>query len=307
MRTKLVFCLLSAFFIGLTIDAKAQFKGMASSEEAEPFSVTPVNSAASATMTNLLGAEQFPVGNSIDPEFYLVGPGDILSIQIPPIIPMEVPLKVTPDYTIVVPRIGELKVKHLTLKGLRDTLNYIAKLRNDKVVASVSLMQPRMCLVTLSGNVITTGSMALPSTYRVSSVIKYANQLKLSESFSVLETELYLKLKGNIRQKEKQALQSGIAQDPDYASRNIIVLHKNGESQIADIEKAIALKDPSYDPYITEGDEIIVPFDKKDFAMISLSGAVKKPKTIAYKKGDKASDLLKMGFGFTENVDLDNI
>jgi protein involved in polysaccharide export with SLBB domain len=76
---------------------------------------------------------------------------------------------------------------------------------------------------------------------------------------------------------------------------------------MADLEKSKALDDHKFDPYVREGDEITIPFSNKEFDVISISGAVYRPSVVAYKTGDKASLLLKLGYGLRENADMENI
>jgi protein involved in polysaccharide export with SLBB domain len=99
---------------------------------------------------------------------------------------------------------------------------------------------------------------------------------------------------------------SGVAGISSFASRNVKVLHKDGSSSLADLEKATALNDQNYDPYIREGDIIIVPYSLEAYPQVSISGAVIRPIVVPFKKGDKASMLLRFGYGLLDNADLGN-
>ena len=90
-------------------------------------------------------------------------------------------------------------------------------------------------------------------------------------------------------------------------SRNIRLFHIDGTSENVDIEKATASNSPVFDPYIREGDEIFIPFEPQSYPTISISGEVRRPVSIPWKEGDKASFLIKLSFGITENGDFNNI
>jgi protein involved in polysaccharide export with SLBB domain len=73
------------------------------------------------------------------------------------------------------------------------------------------------------------------------------------------------------------------------------------------LERAIFEKDINNDPYVREGDQIIVPFDQQYFNQISITGAITRPVVLPYKPFDKVSLLLKFGYGLTDDADLDNV
>jgi protein involved in polysaccharide export with SLBB domain len=62
-----------------------------------------------------------------------------------------------------------------------------------------------------------------------------------------------------------------------------------------------------FNPYVREGDEIIVPFEFDNYPTIQIAGEVNRPITVPYKEGDFASLLLKLGYGLTPKADLNNI
>ncbi|MFW5701487.1 MAG: SLBB domain-containing protein [Bacteroidota bacterium] len=251
---------------------------------------------------DILKGETLPAGNKVIPEKYLVGPGDYIAVQIMPYQPMETVLQITPDNSLIIPRIGQIQVSGKTLAEVADTLNHIITQRNSSAEVNVSLKIARLCLVTIDGNVIFPGTYSLPASYRVSTAIQFANQIN-TEKVSPQQIPALLNKQQNKRQRDRLYSNSGMANGAVYASRNIKVFHKDGSSQIADIERAIATNDVGYDPYIREGDNIEVPFEAMNYPLISISGEVMRPRVVVFKKGDMASALLKMGSGLTENAD----
>lgn len=256
---------------------------------------------------SLIEQDKMPVGNTVDPKFYYLGPGDVVSLQVMPLMPYEYPIMVSPDMTLLLPRGGEINVNYMTLTALKDSLQVIFRERNKIAEVSLTLKKARLCIVTINGNVLFPGTYSLPSSYRVSTAIKFANQVSSEKALSEEDRLSIQKMQGTHRERSKNFSESGVSHENFYANRNIILLRKTAGSQNVDVEKANATSDFSFDPFIKEGDEIFVPFEPYQYSKISISGAVQRPAVVPYKNGDKLSELVKFGYGVTENVDFDNI
>ena len=251
--------------------------------------------------------ESMPTGNKINPDFYYVGPGDILAYQILSASANSQYVIVSPENSILLPRFGEISLKDRTLTGTKKLILDMISERNPNTVSSVVLFKPRTVIATISGNVISEGTMTLPASYNISTVYKLSNKISSTTRSSLTESFAYLIFTDKKHELAKLNAGTGSPNYYQYCSRNIFVKHDDGTSQNADILKAYTINDPSYDQYIREGDEIIVPFEPDEYPRISISGAVLNPSTLPYKKGDKASFLLKIAGGFNEDADLDNI
>lgn len=295
--------LILIFFILSFFNLQAQMKGLGGLQELELMQQELDNQMQPDMMSQ---GEQIPVGNPIDPDFYFPGAGDILSFQSLPIINKEKFLTISPEKTIFLPRIGEIKIKGMTLTQVKDTLSKIFAERNPNAITSVSLKRARNCLVKISGNVMFPSTYALPSTYKVSTAITAAN-FKSASQIPIPQYTSMMMLQDKMRESEKLFSESGIPSLRTYFSRNIKVNHLDGTTSLVDIELARILNDESLDPYINESDEIIVPFEQSHFSKIIISGEVTRPVVLPYKSGDKASYLLKFGYGFSDNANLDDI
>ncbi|MDQ1266791.1 MAG: hypothetical protein QG635_1943 [Bacteroidota bacterium] len=256
---------------------------------------------------NLLKGESMPIGNIVESEYYHIGPGDIFSIQILSLLISQEPVIVSPENTIMLPRIGEVSLLGKTLAEAKEIILNRIREWNPNAIAYVSLYQARTVLITIKGNVTIPGTYSFPASYRVSTAIRFANQERISNQTSIQQVAALLNMQETQRQTESLFTESGLPSSPTYSFRNIAVLHKDGSSQTADLEKAAALSNPEFDPFLREGDEIFVPFEAGDYPLISISGSVQRPFVTAFKEDDKASMLLKLGYGLKYNADLDNI
>lgn len=300
--------LFGSLLIGLFLfstNLSGQLKGLSSFEPNQMMQQSLQNSIQS---NQLLRSEPFPVGNVVVPEHYMIGPDDILSIQIIPSLPSENLLMVSPENIIMIPRVGEVDLTGLNLAQARTKVYELIKRTNPGAIPALTLKQARTVLVTVKGNVMMPGNYFLPASYNISTVLRMADNLRIGSQINQNQTAALLRIQDRKNEKEKFYSESGLPSNIVYARRNIYVLHTDGSSVIADLEKAKVLSDYSNDPCIREGDEIFVPFDHDiDFPTISISGAIRRPVSIVYKEGDKLSMLLKMGMGLLFNADLDNI
>ena len=288
----------------IPIDAISQIKGFSTVETEKLFQEDKLSQSASE---KFISKEIMPVGNIVDPLFYKVGPGDVLAIQNLTVSTTQSLCSVTPENTVLIPRIGEVNLKDMTLDEARKFIVQTIKERNPNALVYVSLYQPRSVLVTLTGNVKIQGNFVFPSSYKVSTALK-VNSLTQADAFqqNYQSFDLY-NYQERLKSKDKAYANAGTPYKRIYSSRNILIIHSDGTSNIADIEKGKALSNAAYDPFIKEGDLIQVPYELDEFPSISILGAVRRPAVLLYKKGDKASLLLKFGFGPLENVDLDNV
>ncbi|MFA6571358.1 MAG: SLBB domain-containing protein [Bacteroidota bacterium] len=255
----------------------------------------------------LIKGETIPVGNVIEPEFYRLGPGDILAIQNMSISVMQQYAIVTPENTLIIPRIGAISVKGQTLSQVRDTIMKLMKERNASTLAYVTLYQPRTVLVTIRGNTQFEGTYNFPASYRISSAIKASIKTASPSQVTMQESHAMLAYRDKTQETEKQLAKGGLPFTSVYSKRNISIIHSDGTNEVADVEKALITSNPAFDPYLREGDEIYIPFEPETFPVISISGAVRRPSSFVWKKGDKASLLLKLGLGLSDNANIQNI
>jgi len=248
-----------------------------------------------------------PIGNIVNPDYYYVGPGDAISLQNLTVSITQEIIVVTPETSILLPRIGEVSLIGKTLSQVKQIIIDSLKKRNPSTIVYISLYQPRNVLVSFKGDIAKPGTYSLPASYRISTAIKVVNYLQSQNTSQSLQPVPTLIMKDKKREQEKVFSKAGLPPLPIYSSRNISVVHNDGSAESADIEKASAMSNPSFDPYIREGDEIFVPYNKEGFPVISISGAVIRPFSVPFKKGDKASFLLKLGGGFSSDADKQGI
>ena len=95
------FCLISVSNAQWTTDTKKELQD----------SKTDLKNMIQAPVTNVPALE-----GPVDPEKYYVGPSDILSVNIWISPPLNFSLTVTPEGTLIIPTVGEVRVTDLTLR-----------------------------------------------------------------------------------------------------------------------------------------------------------------------------------------------
>ncbi len=282
----------------------AQIKGLSSFDLESMMKGDALEQLNSDQMTTAMA---LPFGNVVEEQNYLVGPGDIFLIQNLGAMSQKDIAFVSPESKIILTRVGEVDLKGKTLSEAK--LLIITKIQENSkdALVYVSLYRPRNVIVEVSGNVGNPGTYTYPASYKISTVIKFANQLKPS-GMTTLQQGIMLHQKiEKKKQFDELFSNSGIPYITSYQTRNILVMHNNGTTDIADLDKAAVLSDAKFDPYIREGDRIFIPYDNMDAASISISGTVIRPFITAFKNGDMASLLLKFGGGLREDADLENV
>jgi len=139
-------------------------------------------------------------------------------------------------------------------------------------------------VVNVVGHVLHSGLYTLRAVDRVDRAIDEANKL------SRMETEEDLKLV-----KDQMSL------------RHIVLKRRDGMQSRVDISKYIATKDDRYNPYLREGDVIIVPRTDRIKNVIAVYGAVNLNGKHEFVEGDSLLDALQIAHGLTPQAMTDSI
>lgn len=111
---------------------------------------------------------QAPVNNApvlegpVDPEKYYVGPSDVLSVNIWISPSLNFSLTVTPEGTLIIPTVGEVRVTDLTLGEAKKKVIEEIKKKYITGSPSVTLISPRSITVTVTGAIRYPGNILLP-------------------------------------------------------------------------------------------------------------------------------------------------
>ena len=225
--------------------------------------------------------------STVDPDEYIVGPSDGFGVTIwtsPPIVANTV---VTPEGTLLIPSVGEIRVADLSLTKARAVILDEIRRRFISAKATVTLTSPRTVIVTVLGHVLVPGTYVLSTTDRVSRAIEAANQVARSQK---VEEELNLQYMRTLQSK-----------------RLIVVHHRNGTDQAVDLSRYAAENLYTLNPYLQGGDVIVVPRVNEHRGLIGVYGAVHLPGRLEYVPGDSMHTAIDLAYGCTEEAITDSV
>jgi polysaccharide export outer membrane protein len=212
--------------------------------------------------------EALTLEKAIDPDEYIVGPGDKIAISFWEEYSTQ-EVVVTPEGSVLIPQVGSVKVDGLTLSEAKKLIEQELLKRYRNPDFSVTLVSLRKFKVSV------TGSVELPGTYpafaheRISEIIQKAGGFTDSSS-----------------------------------QRNIIVKRGDGTELTADMGMFLTIGDKSKNPSALDGDVIYVPVMEDTVSHYGIYGAVRAPGEYEYGLGDSLLDLINLAHGLTSDVNL---
>ncbi len=222
--------------------------------------------------------------STVDPKKYYVGPSDGISINIWMSPPVNFVLTVTPEGTLIIPTVGEVVVADKSLFEAKAKIIEAVRTKYKANEISVTLIKPRPIIVSVRGVVLNPGLFTLSAIDRVNRAIDEANKLARTQ----VQWEL-----DRINE--------------EMSTRNIVLKHKDGSEDRVDLTKFFATKEDAFNPYLREGDVVIIPRKNRVKNVFGIYGEVNVPGRYEFVNGDKLSDAIKIGQGFTRLARLDSV
>ena len=217
--------------------------------------------------------ETFSLEKAINPNEYILGPGDELGINILMGENFTLPIKVTPTGDIFIPSVGVVNVSGLTLtSGIKKIKEYILNNAYPNAKVSVALVNIRNFQIQVIGAVNKPGFVRTTAVDRLDRIIARA------KGFHQLAREFDIKIKR----------QNGYEEQINHL--NFI---RNG--------------DLSENPTFLEGDIITVPFGDVSVESVALRGAVKGTGYDIIEPGEKLMEFLTRRIKLDTYSDLQSV
>lgn len=232
---------------------------------------------------NIMQPSGVALESTVDPLKYFVGPSDGISVNIWMSPPVNFLLTVTPEGTLIIPTVAEVSVSDMTLDEAKKKIISAIRQKYKANEISVTLIQPRSIVVSVTGVVLNPGLYTFTSVDRANRVIEEANKLSRTQIQAELDVI-----------------------EEDMSTRNIVLKHKNGSEDRIDLTKFFATKEDKFNPYLREGDIIIVPRKNRAKNVFGIYGEVNVPGRYELVAGDKLSDAIKIAYGFTRLARTDS-
>lgn len=206
----------------------------------------------------------------IEPDDYRVGPGDVIFVNIWTARPEQHEIEITPEATFIIPGVGDISVKGMTLTELKTAT--IARLRDyySKTPISVTLARVRRFRVTVTGAVERPGLHVVTANTRASEVLEVAGLTS------------------------------------DAASRQVRLQRADTTIQV-DLAAFERLGLREANPYLYEGDVLVAPPIDSRWGNVQIEGAVNLAGTFGFSPGDLVGDLIDLGYGLRADADTTRV
>lgn len=215
-------------------------------------------------------ADQLVLDQKIDPEQYVLGTGDKLLIFAKSIEPLTATTQILPDGTIFLPDIGVISIGNETLANARTKIASHIRRYVRATEVQVSLAQIKRFKVKVGGHVNSPGFMIVSGSDRAADVVIRAGLL-------------------------------------DNSSQRQVQIMRRDTTILCDVEAFCRLGDVTDNPYVEQGDLILVPARDPVYGKISIYGAISQGGSIEYRPGDTLQKLLNFALGFKPNADSSKI
>jgi len=217
----------------------------------------------------LNGMQMDATEGSIDPDEYIVGPGDKLFISIRGVEEISFTLAINQEGILYIPKVGGVDLKDRALAVAKEKIEDFINKYYRNVEVFISLVDFRNIRVSLVGNVKKPSSYALPGNSRLLDLI--------SASFGLNETANF---------------------------RNINIKNRNGKEASFDLIKFFRFGDRAQNPLLKEGDIVLI--DKVD-KIVSINGQIKFPGAYEFVDGETVYDLINIAGGILSRAREDSI
>ncbi len=244
--------------------------------------LTPAQAAATQSVVSPPRILTRPTGlaleGPVDPDEYLVGPGDVFTVSVGGTTARQYSVSVSADGRVSVPEAGSFAAAGRTLSRVRADVQAGVQRRYLNVPVDVSLAAPREFFVHVSGALPEPGRHLVPAVARVSQAVEAASGAGLSDLATYDEPATTIDIRWP-------------------ALRNVTVESRTSGDRRVDLVRYLATGDLRANPYLSDGDRIHVPSFSPLTDGVIVGGAVDRPGTYDVRPGDTARDLVEATSG----------
>ncbi len=206
---------------------------------------------------------------SVNPDEYIVGPGDKIFISINGIEEIPLDLFINQEGILYVPKVGGIDLNGLTLREAKNKIKKSVDIYYKNVDIFISLTDFRKIKISLLGDVKKPSTFVMPANSRLIDLIMDSQGLNNTSNF-----------------------------------RNIRVIHRDSAEQVYDLLNFLRLGDRKNNPLMREGDVVIV--DRVD-KVVSITGLIKYPGIYEFVDGESVDHLITIAGGLMAKARRDSI
>ena len=227
----------------------------------------------------------------IDPDTYVVGPGDVMQLYIWGEFDLSYMLQIDPEGHIVIPTVGAFDISGLTLTEAKEYVFAAARKKYPGVDVTINLASMRFFTAYVTGAVLKEGSFTIHPNTRVSDLIELAGGYTDELRGTTFLDEVGGKKVTRVRQIVRQAT----------ARRTVQIVHRDNTVETVDLAMFLATGNLEHNPYVRMGDVVKVTFRDKTMYVF---GAVNLPGRHEFRPGDTIEDLVNLAQGLRLDAPL---
>ncbi len=223
------------------------------------------------SLTALVGnkIEMEATEGSVNPDEFIVGPGDKIFVSINGIEEIPLDLFINQEGILYIPKVGGIDLNGLTLTYAKDKIKKSIDSYYKNVDVFISLTDFRKIKLSLLGDVKKPSTFVMPANSRLMDLIMNSAGLNKTSNF-----------------------------------RNIHIIHRDSTEQTYDLLSFLRLGSRDANPLMREGDVVIV--DRVD-EVVSISGLIKYPGIYEFIEGETIDHLITIAGGIMTKARKDSI
>ncbi len=213
------------------------------------------------------------IDNSIDPDAYFIGGGDVFSVRIVELPSIEYTAVVDQNCNVTIPDLGLIKLGRKSLTNAQSAIaDFVKSKLKKQYEIYVSLTKGKTAVITVTGGV------SNPGTFQVEGTTRLLDALRIANNFQLPPFNYF-----------------------DF--REVVCVNK-GVAQSYDLFRFLMVNDLTQNPYVYPGDNIMLKVSTRN---VFISGAVKNALgMIPIKQSEPVADLLSL-LTLDASADSENI
>ncbi len=235
---------------------------------------------------------------AVDPDEYVVGPGDVYSISFGGAVAITNSIAVGADGKLVVPEVGGISVAGLTFVEAREKVLDILRPAFENVPVELSLEAPRQFFVHV------TGAVPLPSRYLSNAVARVDDAIQLAYTKRAYERSVgAAATTAAQRAALERSLPTPTSERPPLGEgfrpslRDIRIERTDGTILTVDLMTYYATGNQNENPYLRDGDVIVVSPYHEFRDAVRVEGEIPFAGAYPSKDGDTLTDVLTIAQG----------
>ena len=227
----------------------------------------------------------------VNPDVYIVGPGDVLQLYIWGEFDLSYMLQVDPEGNVLIPTVGAFRVSDKTLSVVKQFIYDAAQSKYPGVDISISLASMRFFTAYVTGAVIREGSFVIHPTTRVSDLIERSGGFLDELQATTVEEDANGNKVTRVRQIKNRPT----------GRRTIKLIRRDNSVVNVDLEMFNSTGDVIHNPYVRMGDVVNVGYRNESayvFGAVNLEGEQE------YRAGDTVGDLVALAKGLRTDAPL---